>query len=132
MNVHVRLRVCVVERQPGGGETLELRADLRFELRARARFEEEAHTGARQVRQERTASIDEVGDAPGRQNRAAVNEHDVQADGEIGKSQCACDGVNRRRRADHQTRGTQNTVAVSEFDCFVDFGCGAEIVGVDN
>ena len=46
MNVHVRLRVGMIERQARLRETLELRADLRGELRARARAEEEAHARA--------------------------------------------------------------------------------------
>jgi hypothetical protein len=56
----------------------------------------------------------------------------VQTDCELRKSARPCDGVVRRRRADHQARRPKNPAAVRALDRFVDFGRDSEVVGIDD
>jgi hypothetical protein len=80
MQVHVALRVDVIERQARRRERRELRADLVLELTAHARMEEVADAGAGKVRAEHPVAVDEIGDALGREQRPSFDDHDVQAD----------------------------------------------------
>ncbi len=49
MHVHVVLRVDVIECEPGSRESLELRANLRFEIASRSRTEEKVYTRSHQI-----------------------------------------------------------------------------------
>ena len=64
MQVHVIVRVHVVERQPRGGEGLELRADFGAKLRTRAGAKEKAHARARGIVEKGAVGAHQIGDFP--------------------------------------------------------------------
>ena len=73
MQVHVLVRVRMIQRQAGGAESLELRADFRRELPSDVRAEEIVHAEAELVRRETTLRVDKVRYRFGRQRRRAFD-----------------------------------------------------------
>jgi hypothetical protein len=126
------LGVDVIQLEPRLDEPLELRANLRGQLSPYAGAQEEAESRAHQVYEKLAALVHQIGNAFGRQYRATVDEHDVQADRKSGRPKCALDGVGRCRRAYHQARRAQRSVAMRALDRLVDLRRGSEIVGVED
>ena len=56
----------------------------------------------------------------------------MQPDAQRGHAPRARNRIVRRRRGDHQTRGGENTAAMSGFDGLVDFAGRAEIIRGDD
>ena len=59
MHVHVILKIDVMEREPGSGICLELRANLGFQRAARAGRKEKRHARVYEIARERAVAIDE-------------------------------------------------------------------------
>ena len=78
--MHVLVCVGVVQRQPGGGEGGELRADLGGELAAHARAEEVVDPQAKLAGGKLSVGIDQIRDLVGRQHRLPLDHHQVQPD----------------------------------------------------
>ena len=97
-----------------------------------SRQAEKANAGARHVAVERAVSADQARDRRRRRHRASVDQHEMQPDMQAGKPARPHHRVRRRRRADHQARGRQNTVPVRLLDRRVDRRVEPEIVGADD
>jgi hypothetical protein len=67
-----------------------------------------------------------------RQDRAAVDQHEMQADMQRFEAVRPVDGVRHGRRRHHQAGGRQDAVAVRSLDRFVDRDVAPEIVGSDD
>jgi len=132
MNVHVRLRVGMIEREAGCGEALELRADLGGELGANSGAEEEAKTGTHEIGQECPVCVNQRRNSIGPQDWAPMHQHDVQTDGKARHSPRAFDCVVRRGRSNHKARCAQDALSMRTLDRLVDFRRRAEIVSADN
>jgi hypothetical protein len=78
VDVHVILRVHVVEHESAGGEGFELRADLVFQLTAHAWAKKEVDARANEIGRELSAAVDEIRHALGREKRTTVDEYDMQ------------------------------------------------------
>ncbi len=73
------VRVDMVQRQPGRGEGVELRADLGGQLAPHMRQEEEAAAVRRHGRAEAALRIDQRRDPRPRQRGGPVSQYHVQA-----------------------------------------------------
>ncbi len=91
MDVHVVLRIDVIERQTRLRECFELRADLGLQLTPRAGMKEIAHARGDEVGWEVAVAIDQIRNVRRRQLGASVHENDVQPDCERGQRACARD-----------------------------------------
>ena len=132
VEVHVLVRVGVVQAQAGGGEGCVLGGDLGPQLAADARVEEVAHAQSRLVGWELAVRADQAGDLGRRQDGGTFNHDQMQAHVKVrqalGYGHCfGCRGA-----GDHQAGGGQNAVAVRPLDRFVDRWREAEIVGADD
>jgi hypothetical protein len=128
MQVHVVVRVDVIELEARGTERLELGADLRLELAPHARPEEEAQAGGDQIFVERPPGIDEVGHGLGREDRATLHEHEMEPHPEARQAAGALHRVVGRRGADHQARRAEHPLAVRALDRLVDRHGETEVV----
>jgi hypothetical protein len=123
------VRIGVVQRQPGGGEGGELRADLGGELPADVRAEEVVDAQAKLVGRKLSAGIHEVGKLGCRQHGGALDHHQMQPHAQVRQGSRPAHGVGRRRGADHQAGAGQSALAMGELHRFVDRLGQAEIVG---
>ena len=129
MQVHVLVRIGMVERQPGGGERRELCADFRGELPADARAEEVVHAESKLVRGKLSPCVDQIGNFRCRQHGGTVDRHQMQADAKGRTRPRPPHRIRGGWAGDHEARGIQNTVAVRSFDRLVDGFRKAEIIG---
>src|SRR5579872_2682930 len=132
MDMHVVLGVDVIERQSRGAKGFELGANLRFQLRPNARVKEEPHAGAYEILRERSVTIHEIGNVPRRENRTTVDDDHVQADAKRWHGASSRHGIVRRRGADHEAGGAEDSFAVSALDRLVDGARKAEVVSGDD
>ncbi len=128
MDVHVVLRVDVIERQTRLRERFELRANLGLQLAARTGMKEIAHARRDEVAWEIAVAIDQIRNLRRRQLRASVHKNDVQPDRKRRQRTCARDGILRTGSSDHQAGRSQNPFAVRALDRIVDGRREAEIV----
>ncbi len=130
MQVHVLVRVGVVERQAGRGEGRELGADLGRELPADARPEEVAQAQAELVgREPARPRPTRCGDFAGRQHGRAFDDDEMQADAQARHRAGAAHRVGGGGAGDHQAGWREHAVAVGALDRLVDRLRQAEIVG---
>ena len=94
--------------------------------------EKHRRPGERHVLVEATRGVDETANLLRRQDRGAVDQHEVQPDPESRQPLGPRDGVGRSRRADHQAGGSQDAVTVRDLDRLVDRDVVAEVVGRDD
>jgi hypothetical protein len=126
------MRIDVIERQSGRRERSELRLDFGGELPARRGPEKEGSSGRCEVPVQVTVGVDEVGDRSRRQQRMAVDEHEMQPDAQRRKAARPRDCICCRGAAHHEACRGEDALCMRELDGRVDFGCDAEIVGRDD
>ena len=129
MQMHMLVRIGVVQRQPGGGEGGELRADLGGELAADARTGEVVDAEAELVGREPAVGIHQVGNLGRRQHSRALDHHEMQSDAQVRQRARAPHGIRRGGTGHHQAGGVQRAGAVRSLDRLVDRFGQAEIVG---
>ncbi len=122
------MRVDVVERQPGGAVSLELRGDFLRDLPPQRRAYGDLGAVAGEIVAQSAAAVDQAGDLRALRQRIAVDQDHMQPDAQARQPPRARDGIGRGRRADHQARGTQHAVSVRRLDSGVDLFAQAEIV----
>jgi len=132
MDVHVFMRVHVIEPQPGCPKRVELRTYLHGELTANPRQKKEPKPGSRHVPIEPAFAADQVRYLGSRQSRKAVDKVEVQPDREARQTPRARYGITDCRTRDHQAGGRQNAVPVGLLDSLVDGGIEPEIVRADD
>ncbi len=132
VEVHVLVRVDMVEREAGRAKGRELRANFGRQLAADLRQKEKTHASAHHIAVELAAAPHQTGNFGRRQQRAAVDQIQMQPDMQIGQAAGARHRVRRFRRADHQARGRQNAVPMRLFDRRVDRAVEPEIVGAND
>ncbi|MNM98154.1 hypothetical protein D3C81_1106780 [compost metagenome] len=126
------VRVDMVQRQPGRGEGIELRADLGRQLAPHMRQEEEAAAVQRHGRAEASLRIDQRRDPRARQRGGAVGQHHMQAHAQRWLPARALERIGHGRGAHHQAGRIEHAVAVSHLDGLVDGRMQAEVVGGDD
>src|SRR5215472_3574799 len=104
MDVHVLVRIHVIEPQTGRTKRLELRLDLHRELTSNSRHKEKPDTGAGHVSVEFAISVDELRDFGPWQNRPPVDEDEMQTDAQRRKASRAFHRIGGRQARDHQAR----------------------------
>ena len=129
MQMHVLVRIRVAERQAGGGEGGELRADLRGELAADARAGGVVDAEAELVGGEPAVRVHQIGNLGRRQHGGAFDHHQMQPDAQVRQGARAPHGIGGGRAGHHQAGGVQDAGAVRTLDGFVDRWGEAEIVG---
>jgi len=127
VQVHVLVRIRMVERETGCGERSELCADLSGKLPPDV-GKNVANAQSELIRRELPIGVHEAGNLCRRQHSRAFDDHEVQADAQIRHCLRASHGVGRRRCGDHEARGFEDPVAVGLLNCFVDGLRQAEIV----
>ncbi len=132
MQVHVLVRVDMVEREPGRAKRLELGADFRGEPGPDARREEKAEGGAELISVKAAVLPHQRAEFGGRQYRLAVDQDEVQPDAQPRQTARPDHGVGGFRGGDHQARAGQDAVAARCLDRLVDGDVAPEIVGADD
>ena len=132
MQVHVLVRVDMVEREAGRPERLELGADLGGKQAPHPRREEIAQAGADLVVGETPVRADQATDLVRRQHRAAVDQHKMQPDAQARQPLRPRHRVGRGGRADHQARAGQDAITAGRLNRLVDRDVAAEIVSRDD
>ena len=128
MKVEVPVRIDVVERQPGGPIGLELPGDFLRDLPPERRPHCDFRAVAGEVVAQASAAVEQARYLRAIRHRIAVDQHDVQPDAQIRQRPCPFDCIGRRRRADHEARGTQDAVSVRRLHGGVDGLTEPEIV----
>lgn len=129
VQVHVLVRIGMVERQAGGSERSELRAYFRGELPANLRAEEIPHPEAELIGRKLASRIDEIGNYRHRQHGGALDHHQVQPDPQGRQRARASHCIRGGGSGNHQARGIQDAVAMRALDCLIDRLRQPEIVG---
>ena len=129
MQVHVFVRVGVVEGEAGRRESRELRADFRGELRPDARAEEVIQPQPDLVGGKPASVIDEIRNARSRQHGRTLDDHEMQADAQGWQRAGAAHRILSGRPRHHQARGGQHALAMRALHPLVDRLGEAEIVG---
>ena len=132
MNVHMLVRVHMIEPQASRAKRLELRAYLHGELTAKPRQKKEPDAGTSHVPVEPSFFADQTGDFGWRQNGKPVDKIEVQPHGEIRQAPRPSHRIARSRAPDHQAGSCQNAVSMSFLDGVVDGGVEPEIVRADD
>ena len=132
VNVKMMVRIDVIERQAGRGESIELRRDFRRELFAHFRAQEDLRAERRHVTAQPSIAVDEVREVRGRKRGTSVDEREVQPDSQRREAARALDRVGDRRPAHHQARSAQNPPGVGKLDGAIDLRRQAEVVGGDD
>ena len=132
VQMHVLVRVDVVERETGRAKRLELRPDFGREQSACLRAEEKPQTGSKRVVVEAAVAANEAAEFLRRQDRIAVDQHEVKTDMEVRVAPCPRDGVGRSWGTDHQASGGQDAVAMRPLDRLIDRNIATEIIGGDD
>jgi hypothetical protein len=129
VQMEMLVRVDVIERQPGRGESIELRANLARKLRAHGGQEEEPEPVADHRIAETAIRADERGNRLVRQRRRAVGKHEVQADAQARQAPRALNRIAGGGLAHHQARGGEHAVAMRALHRRIDARMQAEVVG---
>ena len=132
VNVKMMVRIDVIERQAGRGESIELRRDFRRELFAHFRAQEDLRAERRHVPAQPSLVVDEIRDGSAGKCRPSIDEREVQPDTQRRKAAGALDRIGDGGPAHHQTGGAQDAAGVRYFDGAIDFGRQAEVVGGDD
>ena len=121
--------VDVIRRQPGLGETGELRADLRRQFCARNARGGQGQPQPRHIVAKAAIALGQRWDACGGQHRQAVRQHHMQPNPEARVPARDADGLRHAGRTDHQRGGGEDTRTMCLFDGLVHTGMEAEIIG---
>jgi hypothetical protein len=132
MDVHVFVRVHMIEPQPGRTKRFELRSYLRGELTTNPRQKKEAQSGARHIPIEPAFFADQITHLALRKDGKAIDKIEVQPNPEAWQTSRPDYCITGCRTCDHQAGDRQNAVAMGLFDGFVDGGIEPEIVRADD
>src|SRR5581483_7430337 len=132
MQMHVLVRVDMVENKAGRAKGLELRADLGGEPNPHTRREKISEPGAGLPWIEAPVAPHERAELGGRQYRIAVDQDEVQPDPQTRQATRPRDRVGGGRGSDHQAGAGQDSVAARRLDRLVDGDIAAEIVSADD
>ena len=132
MQVEMMVAIDVVEVEPGPTERGKLCADLGLRLRLRTAAEVDASAHAHGIARKASIGTNQIRDLLGRQRRPAVDQHEVQPDGETRQAPCALDRIRRGGRRHHQARGCQDAVEMAELDRLVHGNGQPKIIGGDD
>jgi hypothetical protein len=132
VQMHVLVRVDVVEGEAGGAEGLELGADLLGELAPNSGREEIPKTGTERIIPKTAVASHQAAQPIGRRNRAAADQYEMQPDPKPWQPARSLNRIGDGWRPDHQARGRQDAVAMRLFDGLVDRYVQAEIVGAED
>jgi len=132
VQMHVLVRVGMIQRQAGGGKSRELRADFRRQLSAHMRIEKITNPQSQLVGGKPASRVHKIRDLRVRQNRGALDHHQMQPHMQTRHRLRPPHGIGECRRADHQAGVGENSLAVRALDAFVDNGRKSEIIGADN
>ena len=132
MQMEVPVGVDVIERQASRTKGEELRLDLGAHLipRLLARCEPEGKPD--EVRTKTPASVHKTGNFLPRQRRVGVRKREMEAHAQARQPESPLDGVLRKGRRHHETRGREDAPRASELDRLVHFAGEAEIVRGDD
>ena len=129
MQVHVLVRVDVVERSPVARNASNCARSPRRAAAARRRRKNQRIAGAEPIVVEPAVSPTSAGSSPGGSTGAPSTSTRCSPTRSAGSRRARVDRVGRRRRADHQAGAGQDTVAMRRLDRLVDRSVAAEIVG---
>ncbi len=132
MQVHVLVRVHMIEFEAGRGKGRELGADLGREPSPHSRHEKKSQRRAQLIAVEFAGLGYQVSEFCGRHYRNAIDQHEMEPDLQPGKALCPRHGVGGGRRRHHQAGAGQDAVAVCLFDRLVDRDITPEIIRADN
>src|SRR5262249_31248892 len=132
MHVNGEVAVDVRQRQAGGEELLQLRDDLVSQLRAHAGSEEVPEAGGDRCVAEQSAGVDEQRNLAGRQRRASLDEHQVQADAQCRRGAGQIHRLAERLPVHHQAGVAEDALAVRAQNAGVDAARHAEVVRGDD
>ena len=128
MQVHVLVRVGMVEREPGGGESGELGADFGGKLPANTRTEEIINPEAELVRWKPALGVQKIRDCGPRQYGWPFDHHEMQSDAKRWQFPRPSHGIQSSRAGNHQARCIQNAVEMRLHDRLVDQFRQTEII----
>ena len=131
VQVHVLVRVGVIERQARGGEGAVLRRDLGRDLPPAARTEEVFQCEAELVGGEPPRAVHQMRHGAG-QHGIALDHHEVQAYPQIGHLPGATHRIAGRGAGHHQAGGAEDAVPMRPLHRLVHRLRQAEIVGGDD
>jgi len=129
MQVPMLVAIDVIEPQPGGKKSLELRRNFLRDLPAHRRIDKYPDAGARHITAKPAGLIDEIGQARGRRHRVSVGQDDVQPHSQRTHSPRLIDSISGGGSPDHETGRRQDAISVSRLDRLVDFGRKTKVVG---
>jgi hypothetical protein len=132
VDVHVAVRVDMVQRQAGRMECLKLRPDLPRQLAPDLRQNKKTRAGASHIPVKPAAAIDQAGDLGRRQRRNTVDENEMQADAQVWEPAGARHRVGRRRGGYHQAGGGKDALAVRLLNRLIDRRIEPEIIRADD
>jgi len=119
MQVHVLVRVGVIQAQAGCGKGAILRADFCRKLAADGGAEAVSHAEAELVGRELAGGVHEIRRSGGICSRT-FDDDQVQADPQVRQGFGTADGIGRGWAGYHQAGGAEDALAVRLFDGFVD------------
>ena len=122
------VRIDVVERQPRRPKGFKLGGDFRTDLPPHGRVHGAADAQAYERVGQTPGGVEESRNLRRRQDRIAVDQHNVEPDTQARQRPRAVDGVGCCRSADHQARRAENAAPVRLFDRGVDRFAEPEIV----
>ena len=129
MQVEVPVGIDVIKREPRGGERLELGTDLGRELASHTGEREVAQASGKTVAPEAARRIDQVRDAPPRQYRAALHEHQMETYAQPRQRERAPHGVRRRRGSHHEAGRREYPASAGLLHGGIDGHVETEIIG---
>ena len=124
--------VDVIERQASREKGAKLRLDFRSHLRPRRCVQRELESEPGEIRAQTPASVHQMPDFRGRQNRRGIGQCEMKADPQARQPPGSPDRVFGMSPRDHQARRRQDASRASDFDGFIHFASEAEIVGGDD
>ena len=122
MKVPMLVAIDVIEPQPGGKESFELRRNLIRDLPAHHRVDEYPDAGPSHIAAQPAGAVDKIGQARGRRHRISVGQNDVQTHLQRTQPPRPVDGVGGGGSSNHETGRRQDSASVSRLDRLVDFG----------
>jgi hypothetical protein len=132
MQMKMLVRIDVVERESARAIGFELRLDLRRQLAAHRRPQEDVDPETDHIAAEVPVGIDEIGQLLRGQDRPAFDQDQMQADVQPRQPPRPRDGVLRRGAGDHEACSGEDAVPMCGFDRLIDLAGKPEIVGGDD
>ena len=129
MQMEMAVGIDVIERKAGLLEGLELGAQFGLDLSAGAGQEEAAHSGLEEIGVKTAIGPDQRRQFARRQQRPAVDQHQMQPDPQFRQPPGALDGVGGGLGPHHQAGGGEDAIAGGPFHRLVNGEAEAEVIG---